>query len=64
LIEIHVSELLKFYNTDYRDILKLLIDNEFTIEKVESHRSNKKELTEITATTKLEGNVMILCKKH
>ena len=64
LIEIHVSQLSKHYNTDYKDVLKLLKENGFKLEKVESHRSNKTGLKELSHTDELSGNVMILCRKQ
>jgi len=64
LIEIHVSQLLKYFNTDYKDVLRFLTEYGFKLEKVEAHRSRKMVLQEISHKEELNGNVMILCKKH
>jgi len=64
LVEIHVSQLLKYFDTDYKDVLKFLADNGYRLEKVESHRSKLRGLSEIKPTDKLEGNIMILCRKY
>lgn len=64
LIEIHVSQLAKYYDTDYKDILKFLTDCDYKLEKVEAHRSKRMVLSEIEHSEELNGNVMILCKKR
>lgn len=64
LIEIHVSHLLKYYHTNYKDVLMFLTVHGFKLEKVENHREEKMILSEIKPTVKLEGNVMILCKNY
>ncbi|WP_298236974.1 FkbM family methyltransferase [uncultured Algibacter sp.] len=64
LIEIHVSQLLKYYDTDYKDVLKFLTYYGFKLEKVKSHRTKQIDLEEIKPTDILEGNIMILCRNH
>lgn len=64
LIEIHVSQLLKYFDTDYKDVLKFLSEFGFKFEKVEHHRSKKMALHKIDYTDELKGNVMVLCKKQ
>lgn len=63
LIEIHVSQLEKYYNTNYKEVLTFLIGYGFKLEKVEAHRTKKMVLREIKPDDELKGNVMIVCKK-
>src|SRR5690554_2963533 len=64
LVEIHVSQLIKYYDTDYKDVLKFSADLGYRLKKVESHRSQQIGLREIKPIDELEGNVMILCRKY
>jgi FkbM family methyltransferase len=64
LIEIHVTQLLKYYNTDYKEVLMFLSEYGFKLEKVEEHRTKKMILSEIKPTDELKGNAMILCRKY
>lgn len=63
LIEIHVKQLLKYYDTNYKDVLKFLSDHGYGFEIVESHRSKSGRLRHINFLDDLGGNEMILCRK-
>lgn len=63
LVEIHVKQLAKYFDTDYREVLKFLSDQGFSLEMVESHRSKTGTLRKIDYTETLKKNEMLLCKK-
>ncbi len=63
LVEIHVDNLKDFFDTDYKEIIGCLIDKGFIIVKVDSHRKNRSEMTQVNRDSKLKGNTMIFCSK-
>ncbi|OAB80063.1 FkbM family methyltransferase [Cochleicola gelatinilyticus] len=62
LLEIHVDLLKNHFNTDYRDIIKLLRHHNFKIENID-HRLTKSTYGAVNESSVLKGNTMILCKK-
>lgn len=62
LLEIHVNHLKRYFDTDYKYIIKTLSGHGFTIESLE-HRLKNSAFKQVDHTTTLEGNVMILCTK-
>ncbi len=65
LIEVHVNFLKNNFDTDYKDILKLLLNEGFTIKEIVNHRSRKIEFNNInTIDDKLSNiNTMLYCEK-
>ena len=64
LVEIHVDNLKDHFDTDYRDVLRLLIENGFSLEEITSHRiEEQSNLRSIDLTSKLKSNPMLLCRK-
>lgn len=62
LLEIHDRALRRWFNIDYKDILSVLIDHNFSIERID-HRSHKKVLEKVNIQTDLGRNSMLLCRK-
>ena len=62
LLELHVDKLKIDFDTDFKTIIKLLIDNGFTIMKVD-HRKQKFESHQVNLETSLAGNLMLFCSK-
>lgn len=62
LVEIHVKQLTRYFDIDYRDIIKLLIANDFSIENI-NHRLKSSVFEKVNMDTILEGNTMLLCTK-
>lgn len=62
LVEIHVDQLKRYFDTDYKDIIKLLMDNGFKIENID-HRTNNGNFRKVALNTILVGNTMLLCYK-
>ncbi len=63
LVEIHVNHLRKYFNTDYKEIIELLLENNFNIENID-HRLKDSSFKKVDRHTVLEGNTMLLCKKN
>lgn len=65
LVEVHVNFLKNNFDTDYKDILKLLLNEGFTIKEIINHRSRKIEFNNInTIDDKLSNiNTMLYCEK-
>ncbi len=63
LIEVHVPNLKEFFNTDYKDILELLVKNGFTIKELTAHRKDQSDFREININSELQGNTMIFAYK-
>lgn len=62
LVEIHVNHLKKYFNTDYKDIIHLLLENNFKIENID-HRLRDSSFQNVTLNSVLFGNTMLLCTK-
>jgi FkbM family methyltransferase len=65
LVEVHVNFLKNNFNTDYREILKLLLSEGFTIKEIINHRSRKIDFNNISSINdKLTNiNTMLYCEK-
>ena len=63
LIEIHVDNLKDYFNSDYKDILKIIEDEGFIMTNIEAHRDSKSVFTNVTKKSDLVGNTMIFCVK-
>ncbi|MCX7549365.1 FkbM family methyltransferase [Xanthomarina sp. F2636L] len=63
LVEIHVNHLKKYFNTDYKEIIELLLKNNFKIENID-HRLQGSTFETVHANTLLVGNTMLLCTKN
>jgi FkbM family methyltransferase len=62
LVEIHVKHLTRYFNTDYREIIDLLLKHDFNVENID-HRLNDSSFKKVGSSTILKGNTMLLCKK-
>ncbi len=63
LVEIHVDILKNIFDTDYKDIIRLLLDSGYSIKEIE-HRNESGNSEFIDMESTLEGNTMILCTKN
>lgn len=63
LVEIHVDILKNQFDTDYKDIIGLLLENGYTLVEIE-HRNSDGKNRYVDLKTDLEGNTMILCEKR
>lgn len=63
LVEVHVPNLKEFFNTNYKDIIELLIKNGFTIKELNDHRKDQSGFRDINITSELAGNTMIFAYK-
>lgn len=63
LVEIHVNNLIDFFDTNYQEIIAFLIAKGFSIEKLNTHREDSSHLLQVNQETELAGNTMILCTK-
>ncbi|MEM7086974.1 MAG: FkbM family methyltransferase [Bacteroidota bacterium] len=63
LVEIHVNNLIDFFDTNYQEIIAFLKVKGFSIKKLNTHREDSSNLLKVEEETKLEGNTMILCTK-
>ena len=63
LIEIHVDNLRDYFNSDYKEILKIIEDEGFIMTNIEAHRDSKSVFTNVTKKSDLVGNTMIFCVK-
>lgn len=63
LVEIHVNHLRKYFNIDYKDIINLLLENQFIVENID-HRLKDSTFEKVDINTILKGNTMLLCKKR
>jgi len=64
LVEIHVENLKDHFETDYRDVIRILADNGFSLREITSHRLDEKcTLRRIDPSSRLKSNPMILCQK-
>jgi FkbM family methyltransferase len=63
LVEIHVDNLRKFFDSDYKDILRMIENEGFVMKNIESHRNSESGFTLITKDSDLTGNTMIFCEK-
>lgn len=63
LVEIHVSNLAKYFETDYKEIIQYLLDFGYNIERVDAHRNTDSNLTQVDLDTELSGNTMLFCTK-
>ncbi len=64
LIEVHVAHLENYFNTDYKDLLKLLINNGFELYNIDAHRASESKLKKINQQSTLSGNTMLWCVKN
>lgn len=62
LVEIHVDNLRNKFNTNYKEIIKLLIECGYSLKQVE-HRRKDGNMMIVDFDTELRGNTMILCVK-
>lgn len=62
LLEIHVNNLRKHFDTNYKSIIKLLLDYGYCLKEVE-HRKSDGGMKDIDLNTRLHDNTMILCQK-
>lgn len=62
LVEIHVNHLKKYFNTEYKDIIKLLLANSFKIENID-HRINDGVFIEVDVNDILVDKTILLCTK-
>ena len=62
LVEIHVDDLCNYFDTNYKEIIKLLLNYGYTLKEIE-HREADGNFKIIDKNTKLKGNTMILCSK-
>lgn len=62
LVEIHVDNLRDNFNTNYKEIIELLIDCGYSLKEIE-HRSENDNVTIVDLNTKMQGNTMIICTK-
>lgn len=62
LVEIHVDILYNHFNTNYKEIIKLLLDYGYRLKEIE-HRGTEGNMKIIDIDTQLQGNPMILCTK-
>lgn len=62
LVEVHVNHLRKYFDTDYKVIIDILLKNNFTIQNID-HRSEDSSFQRVDHHTELTGNTMLLCKK-
>ncbi|MFD2823505.1 FkbM family methyltransferase [Lacinutrix iliipiscaria] len=65
LVEVHINFLKNNFNTDYRDIIELLLNEGFTIKEIINHRARKTEFNKISSIhDKLSNiNTMLYCEK-
>lgn len=62
LVEIHVNHLQRYFQTDYRDIIGLLMNHDFHIQNID-HRLADSSFRAVDHTTSLKRNTMLLCQK-
>jgi len=63
LVEIHVNHLQKYFKTDYKALIAVLLKHHFKIENID-HRLADSTFETVHADTVLEGNTMLLCTKN
>lgn len=62
LVEVHVKQLKKHFCTDYSEVIKLILDNNFLIENID-HRLNGGVYKKVDMNSVLSDNSMLLCTK-
>ena len=62
LVDIHSKQLKKYFYTDYKIIIKLLLANDFNIQNID-HRNEKGIFQDVTLENDLIGNTILLCTK-
>jgi FkbM family methyltransferase len=63
LVEVHVNNLAKFFNSDYKDVIKLLLKNGFSVHEILDHRKGGSAVRPLSENSDLNGNTMLIAEK-